>query len=184
MSDDPYADFKKPDSNFKVMLRSLADELERANEEVVRIQTELTTAENMVKDIVERKIPEATEGMDGKFDLGDGRELELNEKVRASIAGDKRVPAIKWLDEHDFGHIVKRQLIFEFGKGSDEEMKAFVEHVKKFKKLPVMKENFSVHPQTLIAWVNERLKEGDDLPKETFGIFVQRFAKIKGEAGE
>ena len=43
----------------------------------------------------------------------------------------------------------------------------------------VMKDKQAIHPQTLLAWVKERLKEGDNLPVETFGIFRQRTAKVK-----
>ena len=116
---------------------------------------------------------------EGKFALSDGRTLEVKEDIRSSIAGEKRIPAIKWLDENDYGHIVKRQLTFEFGKGSDEQVAAFRKHVEKMKTPLVMKENYTVHHATLNAWVKEQLGEGVDLPRETFGIFRQRVAKVK-----
>jgi hypothetical protein len=42
-----------------------------------------------------------------------------------------------------------------------------------------MKQKSDVHWQTLVAWVREQLGEGVDLPRDTFGIFRQRVAKIK-----
>ena len=120
MSDD-YAAFRDEgqNSNLRAVLVSLADELIAAEEEVARIEVMLEEAKLKVKDIAEFRIPQATDGMEGKFNLGDGRELQIKEEIRSSIAGDTRVPAIQWLDEHGFGHIVKREVSFEFPKGDE-----------------------------------------------------------------
>lgn len=184
MVDDPYSSFKEdvgPNSNMTVVLNQLADELIAAQREVARIQEELTTANNVVKDITENRIPSVAEGLEGKFDLGNDRVLEIKEDIRASVAGDRLVPAVQWLDENNYSSIVKRTLVFEFGKDDDEKVKKFKESVApiiKEQKL-VMKEKTAIHPQTLLAWVKERLKEGDKIPSETFGIFRQRTAKVK-----
>lgn len=182
MTDD-YAAFRsEPGDNFKAVLRSLADEYLAAEAEVAQKEQELEVAKAKRKDIAEIRIPQATEGMDGKFDLGDGRELQLKEEIRSSIAGDKRVPAIQWLDEHDYGHIVKRQVIIEFPKGETERCERFLKAVKALEKdlgTLVVKTNFTVHHATLNSWVKEQLAEGVDLPVDVFGIFRQRIAKVK-----
>lgn len=182
---DEYAAFRdEPGENFKAVLRTLADEYIAAEELVHQKELELETANATLKDIAEHRIPQATEGMDGTFDLGDGRELKLKEEIRASIAGEKRVPAINWLDEHDYGHIVKRQVIVEFGKGEEERTTVFLKALKELEENEnigklVIKTNYSVHPMTLVSWVKEQLKEGVALPKDIFGIFRQRTAKVK-----
>ena len=178
---DNYAAFRddKPSDNLTAVLRTLADEYLAAEAEVARIEAELEVAKTNLKDIAENRIPQATDGMEGKFNLGDGRELQIKEEIRSSIAGEKRDPAIKWLDEHGYGHIVKRELVFEFPKGDEARSKAFIEAVQKLGMPLVMKSNFSVHHATLNSWVKERLGEGDALPNETFGIFRQRTAKVK-----
>ena len=183
MTDDAYAEFRdEPGENFKTVLRTLADEFLEAEQLVAQKEKELEEANALRKDLAEIRIPQATEGMDGKFDLGDGRELILKEQIRASIAGEKRFPAIRWLDENDYGHIVKRQIIIEFGKDEHERAEKFLEKVRELEKefgTLVIKTNHSVHPQTLISWVNEQLKEGVNLPVDVFGIFRQRTAKVK-----
>ena len=181
MSDD-YAAFRDEgqNSNLSAVLVSLADELIAAEEEVARIEVMLEEAKLKVKDIAEFRIPQATDGMEGKFNLGDGRELQIKEEIRSSIAGEKRVPAIQWLDEHGYGHIVKREVLFEFPKGDEERCKAFIEKVGKLELGPlVMKSNYTVHHATLNSWVKERLADGEQLPTDTFGIFRQRTAKVK-----
>lgn len=181
MTDDPYAAFKDDaiPGNLENVLIQLADELQDADAAIVAAEEVLEKAKDARKDIAEVRIPAATEGMNGKLLLKDGRTLEVKEDIRSSIAGEKRVPAIKWLDDHDYGHIVKRQLVFSFAKGDDAAFEKFRKAVDKIKMPLVMKEEFSVHHATLNAWVKEQLGEGVELPKEIFGIFRQRVAKVK-----
>lgn len=180
---DVYAAFRsEPGDNFKTVLRLLADEYLEAEAEVAEKEAELELAKAKRKDIAEVRIPQVTEGMEGKFDLGDGRELILKEEIRSSIAGEKREPAIAWLDEHDYGHIVKRQIIVEFAKGDTERCEAFLQSTKALEKnlgTLVVKTNYNVHHATLNSWVKEQLSEGVDLPVDVFGIFRQRTAKVK-----
>lgn len=182
MNDTPdYSGFEEPRSNnLDGVLIGLADELEAAEALIVQREEELQAAKDAHKDIAEVRVPAATDGLEGKFQLSDGRELTVKEDIRSSIAGDKRVPAIKWLDDHDYGHIVKRELTFTFGKDCDEEIKAFREYMAEMEgKKPPMKENYSVHHATLNSWIKEKMEEGVDLPRDTFGIFRQRVAKVK-----
>jgi len=180
---DEYAAFReKPSSNLTTVLRQLADEYLAAETEIIQIEAKLEFAKSVMKDIAEVRIPQATDGMDGKFNLGDGRELQVKEEIRSSIAGDKRIPAINWLDEHDYGHIVKREVIIEFGKGETERTEAFLKALKSIEKelgTLVVKTNFTVHHATLNSWVKEQLSEGVNLPVDIFGIFRQRTAKVK-----
>mgnify|MGYP005839196511 CR=1 FL=1 len=179
---DEYADFRRPDKNDNLngVLKSLADELQSAEHEIQRLTEQLEVANSYRKDIAEKRIPEATDGLEGKFNLGDGRELQVKEEIRSSIAGDKRIPAIQWLDDNDYGHIVKRQVIFEFPKGDEKRCEKFISAIKELDLGPlVMKSNFTVHPATLNSWVKEQLGEGVELPADTFGIFRQRIAKVK-----
>lgn len=182
--DDPYGDFREstgPGSNLNTILNQLADELLEAEAEVTAAEIVLKEKKALVEDIATKRIPAVTDGLEGKFDLGNDRTLEVKEEIRASVAGEKLAPAVEWLDNNDFGAIVKRTLVFEFGKDDDEKVKAFKEAVTpiiKAQKL-VMKEKTAIHPQTLLAWVKERLKEGDNLPVDVFGIFRQKTAKVK-----
>lgn len=184
MSEDAYGEFREdtgPGSNINAVLNQLADELLEAQAEVERIEQELTTAKNIVKDITEKRIPAVTDGLEGKFNLGNDRILEIKEDIRASVAGEKLNPAVDWLTEHKYDAIVKRTLVFEFGKNDNKKVEKFKEVMASIiKDLGlVMKEKNAIHPQTLLAWVKERLKEGDEIPAETFGIFRQKTAKVK-----
>jgi len=183
-NDDAYGDFREdtgPNSNLTIVLNQLADELIEALKEVAEAEQTLKDKQNYANDIAQVRIPAATDGLEGKFELGNDRVLEVKEEIRASVAGEKLAPAVLWLDEHDYGSIVKRTLVFEFGKDNDEKVKKFKEAIAPIirDQRLVFKEKTAIHPQTLLAWVKERLKEGDNLPVKTFGIFRQKTAKVK-----
>lgn len=177
---DPYADFKSgTGSNMDATLISLADELVAAQRLVEAKEEELRLAKDALKDIAEVKIPTATDGLEGKFTLSDGRELTVKEDIRSSIAGEKKLPAIKWLDDNGYGHIVKREVKFIFGKDSQEQVDRLMNALSTLDNLPPVKNELSVHHSTLNSWVKEQLSEGVELPNETFGIYRQRVAKVK-----
>jgi hypothetical protein len=180
-ADDDYGTFREQNSNILVVLNQLADELLQAELEVEETEQLLKEKKAFRDDIATVRIPAATDGLEGKFDLGNDRTLEVKEEIRASVAGEKLAPAVEWLDQNDYGSIVKRTLVFEFGKDDDEKVRKFKESIAPIirDQRLVMKEKTAIHPQTLLAWVKERLKEGDNLPIETFGIFRQKTAKVK-----
>lgn len=180
-NDDDYGAFRENNSNLTTVLNQLADELVAALREVQEAEQTLKEKKSYADDIAQVRIPAATDGLEGKFDLGNDRVLEVKEEIRASVAGDKLAPAVEWLDQNDYGSIVKRTLVFEFGKDDDEKVKKFKEAIAPIirDQRLVFKEKTAIHPQTLLAWVKERLKEGDKLPVETFGIFRQKTAKVK-----
>lgn len=179
---DPYAQFREePDSEFKRSLQKMADELIKIDADIENTNTELERLSNLRRDLVEIRIPKLTEGMDGTFDIGDGREITVKEEIRASIGGERKAPAIKWLDEHGYSSIVKRAVVVEFSRGDKEGSDTLVEKIQQinFENPVVIKQDLDVHHMTMLSWVKERIKEGDDIPRDLFGVYPQRIAKIK-----
>lgn len=186
MSEDPYAALKaedKNDGNLKKVMRELADMYLEAEELVAQKTKELEDAQKALDDIAVFRIPTALDGLDGNFPVGDGITIQVKEHIRASIAGEKAKPAIKWLDDNGYGNIVKRQLIAEFPKEDQERFQEFLTKITPaLQELHVvLTDKHSVHPGTLVAWVKEKLGEGVELPVETFGIFRQRKGIVKKE---
>lgn len=167
--------------NMKKALIDAADKQEKLEVELAKLQEEMEKKSSALKELAENTIPQIMDGLKGVIDLGDGRTIEIAEKIRASIAGEKAAPAVAWLDENGHGNIVKRQFIIEFSRDDEAWAKKFEADLKKRKKpLNVMRKQ-SVHPQTLEAFVREQLGTGVELPIATFGIYRQRISKIKHE---
>lgn len=165
--------------NLMKQLEALADRQESLESEVEQLEELLEKKKNELKIIADQEFPSLLSGLTGSLRLSDGRTVELNEKIRASIAGSKAGPACEWLDEHGHGELVKREFVIKFNRDDEAWAKKFQRDLDKRKKPLAYNVKRTVHPQTLQAWVKEQLQAGVDLPRETFGVYVQKTAKVK-----
>lgn len=165
--------------NLMSQLEALADRQESLEAEIEDLEALLEAKKNDLRVIAEKELPLLLDNVTGSLRLSDGRTIEVNDKIRASVAGAKAAPACEWLDENGHGNIVKRQFVFNFNKDQEDLAQKFVEQIQEMK-IPVAYDvKRTVHPQTLQSWVKEMMKEGVDIPKELFGVYHQKVAKVK-----
>ena len=112
------------------------------------------------------------------FTLEDGSKVELKTTYGAHIKVDNRDQAFEWLKTNGYGDIIKNVTSCQFGRGEDDRAVDFVK-LAEAQGLPVQQKR-EVHPNTLKAFVRERVEAGDDFPMELFGAFVGQRAVIKG----
>tara|TARA_X000001382_G_scaffold98032_1_gene72446 strand:- start:268 stop:846 length:579 start_codon:yes stop_codon:yes gene_type:complete len=109
--------------------------------------------------------------------LDDGSEVSVKQTYGASILVDNRPAAYEWLREKGYDDIIKNTVACQFGRGEDDKaasFKAFAE-----KEGHYAEQKTEIHPQTLRAFVKERVENGDDFPMELFGAYVGQRAVIK-----
>lgn len=117
-----------------------------------------------------------------KFELGDGTKVSLQQTYGAHISEANQPEAFGWLREHGFEDIIKNTVACEFGKGEDSDAARFME-LAQSEGVPVQQKT-SVHPQTLKAFVRERVEAGEDFPMQIFGAFIGQRAVITFKAGK
>lgn len=109
--------------------------------------------------------------------LDDGSQVEVKQTYGASIRVDNRDAAYDWLRDNGYDDIIKNTVACSFGRGEDELAQQFSEFA--------VKQGFDaqtkteVHPQTLRAFIKERVESGDEFPMELFGAWVGQRATIK-----
>jgi len=116
-----------------------------------------------------------------KLELDDGSTVEVKQTYGASIKVDNRPAAYDWLREHDYDDIIKNTVACNFGRGEDEVAKQFAEFASTQGFDAQTKTE--VHPQTLRAFVKERVEAGEEFPMELFGAWVGQRATIKRKKG-
>lgn len=183
MSDDKnydYGDDVAPQPTLEVFarLQSLAQEQADAEAALALAELEVEKARNRVAKVSETDIPELMESLGLKdFTTMTGFKIEVGEKVRCGITKDKSSKAMEWLESHKHGKMIKRVLKHEFQKGDAEKVEQAVEALKKIG-LTDAEISASIHSSTLLAWVNEMLREGKEFPQDLFGVHKQRYSKI------
>jgi len=109
--------------------------------------------------------------------LDDGSEVTVKQTYGASILVDNRPAAYEWLREKGYDDIIKNTVACQFGRGEDEKAASFKAIAEK--EGHYAEQKTEIHPQTLRAFVKERVENGDDFPMELFGAYVGQRAVIK-----
>jgi hypothetical protein len=114
-----------------------------------------------------------------EFKLSSGEKITIKDEVACSISKEHQSAAFAWLIKNKFGGIIKTLVAVQFGKGehADAARMAKALQTQLGKAHPVELDE-SVHPQTLKAFVKERLQNGDALPVDLFGVLPFKKAII------
>lgn len=148
----------------------LERELKDLDEQQKRVKKELNR-------IAQVDLPEAMDEVNlAQFRLADGSEVDVQEGVDASITKANAGEAHRWLEEHGFGDLIKRQVEARIPQDQPELAESFREFLTE--QGIAFDEKEAVHPQTLKKFVREQLEKGIDIPEDLFGVFNYRKAKI------
>lgn len=176
-----YSEYTAPDpqagSNPLAMLYGLAQEQADAEADVARLEAELEKAREKLKDISERRLPDAMDeiGM-ADFTTSSGLKILIEEKIRCSIPKAVEDQAFGYLRANGLGSLIKRKVSVEFGKGEDEQAADLVKWL--VKNYESTEDKSSVHPSTLTSVIKGKLEDGEEFPQELFGVFRQRASVI------
>lgn len=154
-----------------------------ANERRLAELAELTSGANAIKAKIELDlIPSlmATAGNIERFDLADGRRVEIKPELYASISKANEAQAFSWLESNGHSAVIKDELKIGLGKGekASECARALINTLEEMGVDDYSRKR-GVHTGTLAALIREQLAEGVEVPKETFGVHQQRRAIIK-----
>lgn len=182
MMTDSYEDFvQATTSNEDIQkLQELSEQQNKAQLAVERLQSLLSQAQDRLKDLAEKQVPEMMDeiGMEN-FKTTSGLEIKVSEVIRASIPKNRLPEGLSWLRKNGHGALIKRAVSVAFGKGEDQQAEKLKESLISENYSP--EDKASVHASTLSAFVREKLKEGEELPQELLGVHRQRIAKVSAK---
>lgn len=166
------------------LLHRLADKLDVADAAVERMEAELKEAKERARQIRENDMPELmlSLGVKEYTSLSTGVKFKLREEVRASFFvkdHSKREPAFEWLRANGHEGLIKNTLTASFGKDQEAMADRFAEFVAKFDGPVDMSRKKDIHHQTMLAFLREQLREGENVPLELFGATIQKIVDVK-----
>lgn len=176
-----YSGYTEPTSSDALaQLGTLAQEMTAMETRVVEAERALKTAQDDLRTISEKTIPEAMDALGiEEFTARGGLKIRIAEAVRASIPKQRQEEAVVWLDAHGYASLVKRKFTIQFGKDEEAWANRFAADLARRKRQLAVAQDKAVHPSTLSAFVREQLEAGADLPLDLFGVYRQRFAKLE-----
>ena len=158
---------------------SLAKKQKNQEQKVKDLEAELKEAKKELLRISDEEIPNLmTETGLASIKLDDGSSLEIKNIYGASILVANREKAYDWLREHGHDDIIKNKVVATFGRGQEDDAKVFMRVA--YDNGVATDQESKIEPQTLKAWVKERMEAGEEFPTELFGAFMGQRAIIKG----
>lgn len=152
--------------------------------ELRRVDKEIEEAEKQMKLLKENRQKLTTELIPGLMDtMGvdrldvDGVTVTRKLIVSASISEEKRERAFGWLRDNGLDDIIKNDVVVSFGRGEDNAAKNAVGILREQGFDPDIKTH--IHPQTLKAFVKERIEDGKPIDLDLFGAYVVNAADIR-----
>lgn len=160
---------------------ALARRLVAADARVAEAEEALRTAEAHARRLREEALPEAMAELGlAELQLDDGTKISVALEVYCGIPAAERERAFQWLEDNDFGGLIKTEVKVPFGRNDDERaaLRKLVQILESERFEYQAKQD--VHAQTLKAWLKEQLREGrQDLPLQLFGARPVTLAKVK-----
>jgi len=169
---------EKLDQQGLTSVAALARQIRDKEENVKSLEQKLKDEKKALLKLTDEDMPAmlAEIGI-SSFSLDDGSQVEVKQTYGASILVDNRPKAYEWLRDNGYDDIIKNTVLCQFGRGEDDQASAFAAFAQKQGYVPEQKTE--IHPQTLRAFVKERVEEGDAFPMELFGAWVGQRAVIK-----
>jgi hypothetical protein len=156
----------------------IARKIRDEEEYISSLESDLKKAKKGLLKLTDEDLPTMlTEIGLSSMKLDDGSEVSVKQTYGASILVDNRPAAYEWLREKGYDDIIKNTVACQFGRGEDDKAASFKAIAEK--EGHYAEQKTEIHPQTLRAFVKERVENGDDFPMELFGAYVGQRAVIK-----
>ena len=181
MAEDSAIESKKSLSTDNPALKTiaeLAEKIQSQEQQVADTEEKLKKQKEELRNLQNEELPSLMQEIGfKKFELEDGSSVNIKEIYAGSISQANKEKAFNWLRQNKFDDIIKNTVTTAFGKGEDTAAKNFMDIAEQAGYTPVQKTE--VHPQTLKAFIKERVEGGEEFPMELFGAYIGYKAEIK-----
>lgn len=158
-------------------ITALAQVLLKAEAKVTSLTEELRLAKETARGLSEEDLPELMRELEiTEIRLEDGTSVKVSDEVSCAITEFNKPAAHEWLTLHGYGGLIKTAVEVMFGRDEHDAAMAAAKEIEGQLSREVMVSE-SVHPQTLKAFVKERLEAGETIPSDLFSL--RPYAKAK-----
>jgi len=148
-------------------------------EEKIRLEEEhLKSLKDDYRKISEDLLPNKLRELGvSEFKLADGTSMSIQQYYSARITPDNRDACFHWLENNGLGDIIKNTVSASFGRDENDAAQELMTQLEGEGHDLTQKK--WVEPMTLKAVVREQVEKGNDLPLETFNVYIGQKIKVK-----
>jgi len=183
-----YSKYAQPAESLEGMakLTELTATLQETEMALAMMEAEVKRVTQVILDLKEQQIPELMEDLGvAEYTTSEGVKVSLKKNVFASLGASnspKAMAAYKWLDDNGHGTLIKRNVVVSFPREQAEEAALLADSLRE--QHFATKIESKVEPSTLRSFVAQALDKGEDIPLDTFSVFVKKTAIIQGPKHE
>lgn len=164
----------------------LLEQLSRASQYQAELEQQIAELDQKKKElnqlhqqVSEETIPDLlNQAGVSELRLADGTKVTVKEDLRVSTTGKYRDNINAWLQKNGYGDLIKDDVTISFGRGQDSNVQALLDYVQsQLGQSPARKQY--VESASFKSLVKELLSDGEDVPLEDLGVFVQKRAKLE-----
>ena len=162
-------------------LEELTQQMDASFDEVAGLEERLKEAKEHKRMLQEDIIPDAMrEAGQDLLKLPSGRYLSLEHELKVRVPKNATDEAYLYLEDVGEGGMIRRSVVCEFRKDQEEDATAALEALRHagFHQAYIKKEH---HWATLQAWVKSKFEEGQDVPRDLFGVHERDVAMVKSK---
>ena len=150
---------------------------------VDQLEEDLKAAKQQLQLINTSVLPDMMAEIGVEKIVQNGWEVKVSDFVSGSLPKDdvRKAAAIRWLEDHDAGELLKTSLSVDFSRSQHNEALNLAGSIEQQGFAP--KVESTVHPQTLAAFARERIKSGEAIDTEVLGLYTGRVAQYKNVGG-
>jgi len=158
-------------------LTNKAEELLELEKLMDKVQAELKEVKNKYQKVSEEDIPSMLSELGlSEITMNDGSKISTSQYYSARITPDKTDEAFAWLNNNGHGDIIKNTVSVSFGREENDSALKLTSELHSKGLDPAQKK--WVEPMTLKAFVREQVESGNDLPLETFNVYIGQKTRI------
>ncbi len=160
------------------VLHKMLDEATDLQSAIDTLSADLEAAMGAMNLLKTKRLPELMDELQMDDLTRNGYKIKINDFVSGSLPKEEgpRSTAIKWLEDHEGGDLLKTSIKMDFPKSQHEDAKAIADCLEKEGYAVALESG--VHAATLQAFARERIRSGEDIDTEVLGLYTGRVAKI------
>lgn len=169
-----------PEADSLARVARLSELLARQDAEVVAAELALRKAKEARERTASEDLPQLMAELGLKeLKLEDGSSVGIEDFIACAIKDENRAEAVAWLRARDYDGILKTELSLSFARGEDADLDEVVQTIEQAAGRSVEVVS-GVHPQTLKAFIKERIAAGEftDEVKRLFSVFRKPVAVL------
>jgi glucose-6-phosphate-specific signal transduction histidine kinase len=159
-------------------ISELGRQLVSLEEEIKQQEEALKNLKQKHRKLGEELLPDKLRELGvSEFKLKDGTSMSVQKYYSARITPENREVCFHWLENNGLGDVIKNTVSANFGRGEDEAAQELM--LKLEDEGHTLAQKKWVEPMTLKAVVREQVEKGNDLPLESFNVYIGQKIKVK-----